>query len=98
MPLTLLLDLDDTLLDTNLPAFIPAYFQALAKDLAPHIDPGLMMRSLLLGTNLMNQSDDFSRTLSDVFDDAFYSQLGISKAELLPAIEHFYDHVFPNLQ
>lgn len=98
MPLTLLLDLDDTLLDTNLPAFVPAYFQALAKDLAPHIDPGLMMRSLLLGTNLMNQSDDFSRTLSDVFDDAFYSQLGISKAELLPAIEHFYDHVFPNLQ
>jgi hypothetical protein len=28
MNLTLLLDLDDTLLDTNLDTFIPAYFQA----------------------------------------------------------------------
>lgn len=98
MPLTLLLDLDDTLLDTNLSAFIPAYFQALAKDLAPHIDPSLMMRALLHGTNLMNQSDDFSRTLSDVFDDAFYPQLSLSKDELLPAIENFYDHIFPSLQ
>ncbi|MCL4271733.1 MAG: DinB family protein [Anaerolineales bacterium] len=98
MPLTLLLDLDDTLLDTNLSAFIPAYFQALAKDLAPHIDPSLMMRALLHGTNLMNQSDDFSRTLSDVFDDAFYPQLNLSKDKLLPAIENFYDNIFPSLQ
>jgi FMN phosphatase YigB (HAD superfamily) len=98
MPLTLKKKLDDTLLDTNLPAFIPAYFQALAKDLAPHIDPNLMMRALMVGTGLMNQSDDFSRTLSDVFDDAFYPQLNLSKGELLPAIENFYDHIFPTLR
>ena len=30
MPITLLLDLDDTLLNTNMDAFIPAYFQALS--------------------------------------------------------------------
>lgn len=98
MPLTLLLDLDDTLLNTNLQAFIPAYFQALATELEPHIDPKAMMRALLTGTNLMNESDDFSRTLSDVFDDAFYPQLNISKDALLPAIEHFYDELFPRLQ
>ena len=98
MPLTLLLDLDDTLLDTNLSAFVPAYFQALAKDLAPQIAPDLMSRALLFGTALMNQSEDFSKTLSEVFDASFYPQIGISKESLEPAIENFYDHVFPNLQ
>ncbi|MCQ3938594.1 MAG: hypothetical protein DPW18_16330 [Chloroflexi bacterium] len=98
MPLTLLLDLDDTLLDTNLQAFIPAYFQALAKDLAPHVDPGLMMRALLFGTNLMNQSEDFTQTLSRVFDAAFYPQLNRTKESLSPVLENFYDNIFPTLQ
>jgi len=34
MTLTLLLDLDDTLLNTNLEAFVPAYFKALSKHMA----------------------------------------------------------------
>ncbi len=50
MTLTLLLDLDDTLLNTNLDSFIPAYFQALAKELAPQIAPELMFRALISGT------------------------------------------------
>lgn len=98
MPLTLLLDLDDTLLDTNLPAFIPAYFQALAKNLSPHIAPDLMTHALVLGTNQMNKSEDFSNTLSDVFDASFYPQLNISRSELAPAIENFYENIFPTLQ
>ena len=40
MSLTLLLDLDDTLLDTNLDAFMPAYFQALSQHLANHVCTG----------------------------------------------------------
>ncbi|NOH02587.1 MAG: HAD hydrolase-like protein [Chloroflexi bacterium] len=98
MPLTLLLDLDDTLLDTNLQAFVPAYFQALAKDLAPHVDPGLMMRALVFGTNLMNQSEDFTQTLSQVFDSAFYPQVNRTKEGLSPVIENFYDNIFPTLR
>ena len=39
MSLTLLFDLDDTLLDTNLDAFVPAYFQALSQHLAEHSAP-----------------------------------------------------------
>ncbi|MBI5826074.1 MAG: DinB family protein [Chloroflexi bacterium] len=97
MTLTLLLDLDDTLLDTNLQAFIPAYFQALSRELAPHIAPDLMLRALVSGTRLMNESDDFSRTLQAVFDAEFYSQHNISRSELEPAIENFYDNIFPNL-
>jgi FMN phosphatase YigB (HAD superfamily) len=98
MPLTLLLDLDDTLLNTNLQAFIPAYFQALTKELAPHIAPEKMFRALISGTNLMNQSEDFTRTLRDVFDADFYPQLGIAKGEIDAEIEKFYDETFPTLQ
>lgn len=98
MPLTLLLDLDDTLLNTNLQAFVPAYFQALSKQLAPHIAPDLMFRALLSGTRLMNESDDFSHTLRDVFNADFYPQLSVSRGELDPEIENFYDNIFPTLQ
>ncbi len=97
MTLTLLLDLDDTLLNTNLQAFIPAYFQALSKELTPHAAPELMIRALLAGTNLMNTSEDFSRTLETVFNSEFYPRLNLPKSELEPAIEYFYDNVFPNL-
>ncbi len=97
MTLTLLLDLDDTLLDTNLETFIPAYFQALAQELAPHIAPQLMLRALIAGTNLMNESEDFSRTLEEVFAGEFYPRLNIPRGELDHAIDHFYDNVFPAL-
>lgn len=98
MTLTLLLDLDDTLLNTNQEVFIPAYFQALAKELAPQVAPAIMLRALLAGTNLMNESEDFSRTLQEVFESEFIPQVNVSQNELNPAIENFYDNVFPTLQ
>lgn len=97
MTLTLLLDLDDTLLNTNLPAFIPAYFQALSNDLAPHVAPQRMFRALISGTRLMNESDDFSRSLKSVFDAEFFPQLNKPRSELEPVLENFYDNVFPTL-
>ncbi|NOT03408.1 MAG: HAD hydrolase-like protein [Anaerolineales bacterium] len=97
MTLTLLLDLDDTLLNTNLDSFIPAYFQSLAKELAPQIAPEKMFRALISGTRLMNESDDFSRTLEEVFNTDFYPQVNIPREELESAIENFYDNVFPTL-
>ncbi len=97
MTLTLLLDLDDTLLNTNVQAFTPAYFQALADHLAPHIAPELMLRALISGMRLMNESEDFSRTLKTIFDAEFFSQLNITSGQLQPAIETFYDNIFPTL-
>jgi FMN phosphatase YigB (HAD superfamily) len=98
MSLTLLFDLDDTLLDTNLDAFVPAYFQALSSHLADRVPPTDMLRALISGTNLMNESEDPTRTLKEVFDAEFYSKLGIPKGELTDAIEHFYDEIFPALE
>lgn len=98
MTLTLLLDLDDTLLNTNLQSFAPAYFQALANDLAPHIAPTVMFRALIAGTQKMNESKDFTKTLREVFDEEFYPQIEAERGELDSAIENFYDNVFPTLQ
>jgi FMN phosphatase YigB (HAD superfamily) len=97
MSLTLLLDLDDTLLDTNLDAFMPAYFQALSQHMAKHSAPSTMLRALIAGVNLMNESEDPARTLEEIFDADFYAQLGFSKHDLIDILEAFYDQVFPAL-
>lgn len=98
MTLTLLLDLDDTLLNTNLHSFVPAYFQALANELAPQITPTVMFRALIAGTQKMNESKDFTKTLREVFEEEFYPQINVARGELDLAIENFYDNVFPTLQ
>jgi FMN phosphatase YigB (HAD superfamily) len=97
MTLTLLLDLDDTLLNTNINSFIPAYFQALAKELAPHIAPDLMLRALMSGTKRMMESADFSQTLEQVFNAEFYPQIDSPYEKIAGAIDNFYDQVFPTL-
>lgn len=97
MRLTLLLDLDDTLLRTNMQDFIPAYFQSLSNALSPYVASDLMVRALLNGTHQMNESRDSSRTLQDVFESRFYPCLQVEKSALQAALDHFYDHVFPSL-
>ncbi|MCI0551566.1 MAG: hypothetical protein L0287_11465, partial [Anaerolineae bacterium] len=98
MSLTLLFDLDDTLLDTNLEAFVPAYFQAFATHMASRVSSDVMLRALIHGMGLMNESEDPTHTLQEVFEADFYPKLGIPKEELLSVIEEFYDHVFPTLE
>lgn len=98
MSLTLLFDLDDTLLDTNIEAFIPAYFQALSEHMASHVAPGVMLPALLSATKLMMDSEDPSRTLQCVFEKDFYEKIGVPKQELVEIIDDFYDNVFPKIE
>lgn len=97
MPLTLLLDLDDTLLQTNLNVFVPAYFQALGNHLSNHVAPEITVRSLVDGLKIMYRHEDPARTLMDAFDAGFYPGIGVSKSELSATLDDFYDHVFPTL-
>lgn len=97
MDLTLLLDLDDTLLDSHMDSFIPAYFQALSKHLAGIVQPEVMLPALMSGTRLMLDSQDPSRTLQEVFESDFYPKLGVPKEALASSIDQFYDEVFPGL-
>lgn len=98
MTLTLLLDLDETLLKTNQDVFFPAYLQALSTNFAPHLDPKLIMRALLSSIEKMNQSADPSRTLKEVFSDEFCPQVGMSREELDSHIDDFYSRIFPTLR
>ena len=97
MSLTLLFDLDDTLLDTNMDAFVPAYFQALGNHMGSRVAPELMLRALVHGMNLMNESNDPTRTLQNIFETDFYAKLGIPKDDLAETLEEFYDNVFPSI-
>src|SRR5215216_2779410 len=98
MPLTLLFDLDDTLLDTNLASFVPAYFQALSTTLAYTTKPEVTARALVTGINSMNNSEDFTRTLMEVFDADFYRMAGTRKEDLADILDDFYDNDFSLLE
>ena len=98
MTYTLLFDLDDTLLDTNIESFVPAYFQALSNRMEPYVSSSVMLPSLLSATNLMMESEDASRTLKEVFDKDFYSKIDVPLHDLVEIVDDFYDREFPKLQ
>lgn len=98
MSLTLLFDLDDTLLDTNIESFIPAYFQALSEHLAPFVSSNVMLPALISATRLMVDSEDPSRTLQCVFESDFYEKINVPKSDLADHLEDFYDNVFPRIE
>jgi FMN phosphatase YigB (HAD superfamily) len=97
MSLTLLFDLDDTLLDTNMESFIPAYFQALSTHFADRVPSTATLSALMSSTKLIYKSQNPMRTLREVFDENFYHQLGASRNEMAGLVEQFYDDVFPML-
>ncbi len=97
MPLTLLLDLDDTLIDTNMDAFIPAYFQALGQHMSGRVAPEVMLRALVSGMNLMSEAEDPTHTLKETFDSRFYPTVGIAREDLIESFDDFYENIFPML-
>lgn len=98
MTLRLLLDLDDTLLNSNIEALIPVYFQKLTGHLAGQLSPEQLLTELVRGTRTMYASTNPLKTLEQVFSDAFYPPLGVTREELSNTIEDFYDNIFPTLQ
>ena len=98
MSLTLLFDLDDTLLDTNLEAFVPAYFQALVRHMAGQVAEEVLLPALVNGLSRMSENANPTRTLQEIFEAEFYPKLGVAKENISKVLEEFYDHVFPTLQ
>jgi FMN phosphatase YigB (HAD superfamily) len=97
MTITLLLDLDDTLLDNDIEKFLPDYLKALGVHLSGKIPADQMAPQLLASTRKMLANTDPSRTLEDVFDADFYPKLGVTKAELSELLTDFYEKIFPTL-
>lgn len=98
MTFSLLFDLDDTLLDSNIDALIPVYFQKLAAYLADTLPPEKMIKELMRSTLMMYASTRSDQTLEQVFSDQFYPPLGTSREALAERIDRFYDDIFPTLQ
>ncbi len=98
MKLTLLVDLDDTLLANQMELFERVYLKALSKHLSSQIKPEIMLRELLVATQSMIRNNRADHTLEQIFDDAFYPAVGHSKKELQGIITQFYAEIFPTLK
>ena len=97
MTLTLLLDLDDTLLDSNMNDFIPVYFHTLGKEMQAYIEPEKMLKYLMLSTEAMIANDSPEQTLEERFGAEFYPRFDMERDVLDPIIARFYEEIFPSL-
>lgn len=98
MPLSILFDLDDTLLQTNIDVFLPAYFQALGNSL-PHVGSHKeIAQQILTAVHQMEANRDPGRMLDDVFSENFYPPLGTTEAACLPFLKQFYREEFSKLR
>lgn len=98
MTLTLLVDLDDTLLSNDIDVFQKAYFKLLAETLKPFAPPETMMAAMMAAVKAMVEKSTPALTMEEQFDQVFYPLLGVSKADLTETIDHFYTNIFPRLQ
>lgn len=98
MTLTLLLDLDDTLLQNDIHSFLPHYLDAFAKVAAPYVDPARFIKLLLAGTQAMVNNRQPDCTLKEVFEAVFFPALGVDAGEFQKVADHFYAQVFGTLQ
>ncbi len=97
MNLTVLLDLDDTLLANDIDKFLPVYLKALTQNLNT-LPPKQVVQHLMAATQQMSVKRQAAQTLEQVFDSSFYPALGVSKQDLWETIDQFYTEVFPTLQ
>ena len=95
---TVLLDLDDTLLQNDMGRFLPAYFREIESWLAETIPGDDIMTAFLEASQLMLVNDRPDRTLADVFYSHFLPRIDLSYEDLQPALDRFYREFYPRLQ
>ena len=96
---TLMLDLDDTLLESHFEdRLLPAYLSRLADYLADVAAKETLIPALLASVRAMTENLDPTRTLKDVFDASFYPAISASEEALRPRVDRFYQDVFPEFQ
>jgi FMN phosphatase YigB (HAD superfamily) len=95
---SILFDLDDSLLKTNMGIFLPAYFDALGRHMAPHVNAAALIHQLRLAVRAMQNNHSPRKTLKSVFDDHFYQPLGVSEADWQETLTDFYAQEFPKLR
>lgn len=97
MNLTLLIDLDDTLLPHSTEKFLPIYLKALSEHLSELAPPEKVQELLLMATYEAMNNDDPSITIKQAFDENFYPKLGTTHHQMLDSLEDFYTNIHPSL-
>jgi FMN phosphatase YigB (HAD superfamily)/uncharacterized damage-inducible protein DinB len=98
MSLTVLFDLDDTLLRTNMGAFLPGYFTGLANAYADLGSEKTILKANSDAVQAMIGNRDPARSLKQAFDRTFYPALGTTAADCQARNEAFYRKAFPTYQ
>ena len=97
MTLTLLVDVDGTLLFNDEDQFQKLYFRLLGETLHPWVSAERLKAAVIEAGKRSMEKDTPVNTMEECFDQAFYSRLGIDKAEIGDAIEKFFATTFPRL-
>ncbi len=97
MKITVLFDLDDTLIGNDMDAFLKVYLKELSQFI-PNIAPQKFIADLLTATSKMAANQSPTSTLEEVFDQAFYPAIGQAKEELGEKIHQFYEQIFPTFE
>jgi FMN phosphatase YigB (HAD superfamily) len=96
MNLTLLLDLDNTLLGNDMGTFLPVYLKRLGKKF-PNIPGEEFNRKLMAATQAMVVNQEPGLTLEQAFDKVFYPSLGVEKENWIDILVEFYANDFGQL-
>ena len=98
MNLTILSDLDDTLISTNVGQFFPKYFSDLGnalKDLGPNKS---IQKQIFYAVRQMEKNLDPGKLLSEIFAENFFTPLGTTAATHKGDILNFYHQEYPKLK
>lgn len=98
IPATILFDLDDTLLSTNMDRFLPGYFGLLGKTLSHLSSSEKISQQIQFAVSKMAANTDPGKTLKEVFNRHFYEPLGTTEEACRIIINTFYQNQFPQLQ
>ena len=97
MNLTLLIDLDDTLLPDSTERFLPEYLNALSDHLSNLAPQERVQNLLLMATYEAMKNNDPSVTIKQAFDENFYPNLGTTHDHLQNSLHDFYTNIHPSL-
>lgn len=98
MPLTVLFDLDETLLNTNMDQFLPGYFELLSQALSHIGSHDMIIQQITHAVGKMIANQDPGKTLKEVFAQNFYPQLETTEKACQSILESFYRDEYPKLK
>ena len=98
MTQTLLLDLDDTLLDNPLNQLITVYLKTISAAVAGIVDPQEFLHNLLAATEKMIQKETIVQTLRICFEADFYAHYPTQKPALETTLNEYYQKIYPTLR